>query len=259
MSKNADRLMAREDLENATGTGHLRFRPGLWATLCTLLALAVLLGLGTWQVQRLSWKEAMIAERQARSAAAPMALPGEIADPQALEFRPIRVTGRFLHDRELYLANRTYKRVVGLHVVTPMVLNDGRSLLVDRGWAPMDRRDPATRAAGQTGGSVTLEGLLRSGGWKGSALFRPDNEPGKNVWLWFDLPAMAAAAGLEAPVTALYLEAGPAENPGGLPRGGRTPINLRNDHLQYAITWYALAAVLLVIYVIFHTRREDGG
>lgn len=247
--------MARDDLENATGTGRRRFRPGLWATVCTVLALAVLLGLGTWQVERLAWKEAMIAERQGRSTAAPMALPAEIAEAVALEFRPVRVTGRFLHDRELYLASRSYKRQVGLHVVTPMVLDDGRGLLVDRGWVPMDRRDPETRTAGQLGGTVTLEGLLRSGGWKGSAMFRPDNDPDENVWLWPDLPAMAAAARLEAPVTALYLEASPAENPGGLPRGGQTPINLRNDHLQYAITWYALAVVLLVIYVIFHTRR----
>ena len=240
------------------GPGRRRFRPGLWATVCTLLALALMLGLGTWQVQRLSWKEAMIAERQGRSAAPPIALPGDIAEPAALAFRPVRVTGRFLHDREFYLANRTYKREVGLHVVTPIVLDDGRTLLVDRGWVPMDRRNPAARPDGQLEGTVTLEGLVRTGGWKGSALFRPDNEPAKNVWLWFDLPAMAAAAGLAAPVTALYLEAGPAENPGGLPKGGRTPIHLRNDHLQYAITWYALAVVLLAIYVIFHTRRGEA-
>ena len=132
---------------------------------------------------------------------------------------------------------------------------DGRALLVDRGWVPMDRRDPATRLDGQRGGTVTLEGLLRTGGWKGAALFRPDNDPEKNVWVWFDLPAMAATAGLAAPVTALYLEAGPAENPGGLPKGGQTPIHLRNDHLQYAITWYGLAAALIAVFAAFAVSR----
>jgi surfeit locus 1 family protein len=172
-------------------------------------------------------------------------------------FTRVRVTGRFLHDRELQLANRTYRKTVGVHVVTPLVLADGRTLLVDRGWVPMDRRDPARRAEGQVEGPVTLEAMLRRGGWKGSGWLRPDNDPAGNTWLWFDLPAMAEAVGLEGAVTALYLEAGPAANPGGLPKGGYTALALRNDHLGYAVTWYALAAALVVIYLLFHYRRSE--
>lgn len=230
-------------------------RPGLWLTLCSLAAFAVLTALGGWQLQRLQWKAALIAERQARSADLPLALPPLFDAPEALAFRRAQVTGRFLHGRELYLTGRTYKSQVGAHVVTPLLLEDGRTLLVDRGWVPMDRKDPARRAAGQVAGPVTLEGLLRRGGWRGSAWFRPENQPAENIWFWVDPPAMADAAGLERPITALYLAAGPAENPGGLPRGGRTVVTRRNDHLQYALTWFTLAGALTVIFILFHYRR----
>ncbi len=237
-------------------SGRRRFKPGLWATVCTAATLVILIALGTWQVQRLYWKQGQIAERQSRSTVPAVSLPREIDDPAGLEFHRVALTGHFLHDRELYLSGRTVKRQVGFHVVTPMVLTDGRGVLVDRGWVPDRHKDPSTRAKGQIAGQVTLEALVRQGGWKAAALFRPDNQPGDNLWLWVDPPAMAARAGLGNPVTAIYLEAGPAANPGGLPIGGQTRLELRNDHLQYAITWYALAVALVVIYVLFQLRRE---
>jgi surfeit locus 1 family protein len=233
-----------------------RFRPTLWPTLFTLPVLAALIALGSWQLQRLDWKEGQIAEREARSTAPAIALPPEIGDPQALEYRRVRLIGRFLHEAEMYLGGRTFKGQVGVHVVTPMVLADGRGLLVDRGWVPMTRKAPASRAEGQLDGPLALEALLRTGGWKGSTAFRPDNRPADSTWFWVDPEAMAASAGLKDPVTAVYAAAGPAENPGGLPIGGQTRITLRNDHLQYAITWYALAAVLAAIYLAYHRPRD---
>ncbi len=238
-------------------SGRRWVRPGLGLTLASAVALAALTGLGTWQLQRLQWKDALIAERQAQSTAPAMALPAVIGDPAALAFRRVRVTGRFLHARELYLTGRSHKRQIGVHVVTPLLLEDGRALLVDRGWVPMEKRDPARRAEGQLDGSVTLEGLLRLGGWTGSAWLRPENRSAENTWIWVDPPAMTAAAGLEQPVTALYLAAGPAANPGGLPKGGQTVVAPRNDHLKYALTWFALAGALLVIFTLFHYRRAE--
>jgi surfeit locus 1 family protein len=236
-----------------------RFRPTLWPTLFTVPVLAALVALGSWQVQRLHWKEALIAERQARSTVPSMALPDVIDRPDDLEFRAVRVQGTFHHDRELYLAARTRESVVGLHVVTPMTLEDGRALLIDRGWVPDSRRDPATRPEGQLSGVVALEGLVRTGGWKGPGFMKPDNLPAENLWFWVDPPAMAAAAGLPGAVAEVYLDAGPAENPGGLPIGGQTRINLQNDHLQYAITWFSLAIALLVIYAVYHLRDAPDG
>jgi len=234
------------------------FRPTFWPTLITVPTLIVLLGLGTWQVERLQWKEGLIAERTARTTAPPIVLPaaGTQLSPSALadlDYRHGTATGAFQHDREMYLAARTMQGSVGHQVITPLRLADGSVVLVNRGWVPDDRRDPARRAEGQVPGTVTVEGAIRAPGrqhW-----LQPDNEPDKNRWFWTDLGAMAQHAGI-APdrLVPVFLEADAAPNPGGLPIGGQTRVNLPNDHLQYAITWYALAVGLAVIYVIYHLR-----
>jgi len=235
------------------------FRPRPAPSLAALLGVLVLLGLGTWQLQRLEWKEAMIAEYTARRAAQPIPLPDPVDDPAELDNRPVRLIGHFLHDRELYLGARSYQGEVGFHVVTPLRLDDGRTVLVDRGWVPAARRDPETRAAGQVRETVAVTGVARSGGWRGRAFFRPANEPERNHWLWYDLPAMAAHAGLEDAVTAVYVAAAPEEVPGGLPIAVVPEANLRNEHLEYAVTWYTLAAALAVIYFLHQSRPVRSG
>jgi surfeit locus 1 family protein len=237
--------------------GKRRFRPHLWPTLMTLFGLAVLLALGTWQVQRLHWKQALIAKLEARAGEAPMSLPAAIVDPEALEFRPLRLDGRFRHEREMYLVARTHEGRVGLHVVTPFVLDGGRTILVDRGWVPPARKAPESRAAGQLEGPLTVLSTFRRGGWSGYRFLRPENQPDENAWLWMDLPAMAAYAGLPRTVTELYAVAGPAAVPGGYPIGMGAEVKLRDAHLQYAITWYALAFALLTIYLLHQSLPED--
>ena len=216
-------------------------------TLITLPAVIVLLGLGTWQVQRLGWKEALIAERAAGLAAAPIRVPAAGATAEEVDFRRGTATGRFRHDKEMYLTGRVRNGVAGHHVVTPLVLAGGAAVLVNRGWVPADRKDPARRAAGQVEGTVSVTGILRAPGAKGR--FTPDNDPDGNTWFHLDVPAMAAAAGLDGALP-YVLDADGTANPGGLPVGGQTPTALRNDHLQYAITWFALAAALAVIYLL---------
>lgn len=231
-----------------------RFRPTLWTSLCTAMAMAVLVGLGYWQLLRLDWKEGLIAERDRQLAADSMPLPTDLADPAELEFRRVALAGRFDHAQELLLSSRTHKKQVGQHVFTPFVLEDGRVLLVNRGWVPMDRLDPARRADGQVSGRIALDAVLRQGGWGGSSLFQPDNRPADGVWLWVDLPAMAASTGLQGVITEVYAQAVPQTLPGGLPIGVEPLMVVRNDHLQYAITWFSLALVLLVIYIIFSLK-----
>ncbi len=230
------------------------FRPGPWAWLVGLLAIGVLAGLGSWQLHRLTWKNELVAERTAQLAAPPISLPGQTSEPQELEFRVVTLVGRFLHDKELYLAARPYKKQVGYHVVTPLQLEDGRVVFVDRGWIPPDHQDPLARQEGLVAGRIEMDGVLRQGGWKGRDLFRPENDPEANLWLWFDLPAMAAAAGLDRAITSVYVQ---AEDPlaGSYPIARPYEVDLRNDHLEYALTWYALALILLVIFVVFHLKR----
>jgi surfeit locus 1 family protein len=239
-----------------------RFRPAFWPTVMTVPAVLVMLGLGTWQVQRLHWKTALIEQRVERTTAAPVDFPFA-ADPAALpdlEFHRSSLAGRFDHAHESHLLARALTGSPGYQIITPLAVTAGpgagSTVLVNRGWVPMERRDPTTRAAGQVEGEVTVEGVIRRAGVQNWLV--PDNEPDKNVWLWADLPGMVRTLGLAGPVAPVFLEAGPAPNPGGLPIGGQTRIDLPNDHLQYAITWYSLAVTLAVIWYLYCRRRPDG-
>lgn len=231
----------------------LRFRPTLWPTVFTVPAFILMIGLCIWQVQRLHWKEGLIAEREARVTAEPAALPAAGADPAAMEFRRVRLEGAFLHDKELYLGARSFNGNPGYHILTPFALAQGGTVLVDRGWVPVERKLPQSRAEGQVAGTQAVEGIVRVP--HGKAWMQPENEPGKNMWFFVDLPAMAAVSGGDLR-TDLYVEAGPAENPGQYPVGGQTRVELPNDHLQYAITWGLLALALAVIYVLYHLKLE---
>jgi surfeit locus 1 family protein len=136
-------------------------------------------------------------------------------------------------------------------VVTPLALAGGGHVLVERGWVPQARTDPATRRDGQIAGPVEIVGILRAGGRPSG--WTPDNQPEDGVWHYVDVAAMAARAGL-ADARDFVVVAGPAASPGGLPIGTRFAVEVANNHLQYAVTWYALAVVLAVIYLIYHWR-----
>jgi surfeit locus 1 family protein len=224
------------------------FWPSLWAGFGFLL----LIGLGTWQLQRLHWKEGLIAERQAGLHAAAVALPSSLAAARALEFHPVRAEGTFLNAHEFDLNAQSLEGEQGFHIVTPLMLADGTALLVDRGFVPTDRRVPASREAGELQGKITVTGLLRLP--EGKGWFTPDNDPALNSWFTIDIPAMAKAAGL-AHVQPFYIDADATPVPGGWPKGGQTITALPNHHLQYAITWYSLAVALVVIYIRFARRR----
>jgi surfeit locus 1 family protein len=239
-----------------------RFRPGVAATLFTLAAVVIMLGLGTWQVERLAWKNALIERIESGLRAAPAPLPAEIENPADWDFRRVSATGRFLHDHELDLAARSMNGQIGYQIVTPLKRGDGSLVLVNRGWVPLDKRAPESRPEGLPDGTVTVEGVARvpaERGW-----MQPDNDPAANMWFWYDVPRMAAqvgqaGAGAGEPLPVI-IEAGDAPNPGGFPVGGRTNVNIANNHLQYAFTWYSLAVTLIVIYFVFHWRRgpRDG-
>jgi surfeit locus 1 family protein len=231
----------------------LRFRPTLWPTLISTPMLIALIGLCLWQVQRMYWKENLIADRETRVSADPIALPAEGADPASVDYRRVRLEGVFRHDKELFLGARSLNGNVGYQVLTPFELVGGGAVLVDRGWVPVERKAPESRAEGQLAGPQTIDGIVRVA--PGKAWMQPDNEPGKNMWFFVDLPAMAASSGVGLR-TDLYVDAGPAENPGKYPVGGQTRIALPNDHLQYAITWGLLAAALAVIYVLYPLKLE---
>ena len=226
----------------------------LWPSLWAGAGFVLLLGLGTWQLQRLHWKEGLIAQREAGLKAAPVALPTTLDEAHALEFHPVRAEGQFRNDRELDLNLESKTGEAGFHIVTPLMLADGTALLVDRGFVPTELKAPETRTAGEPSGAIAVTGLVRLPSAGKPSWFTPDNDAGRNSWFYVDVAAMAQAAGA-ARVLPFYIDAGATPNPGGWPKGGQTLTDLPNNHLQYAITWYSLALALIVIYIRFARRR----
>ncbi len=237
-------------------TGLFGFRPQFWPTAISVPMVLLCLGLGSWQIQRLFWKEGLIAQRHAAVTAAPIAVPGDRGAARGLEFHRVAVAGVFLNDKEIHLGATSETGRNGFQVLTPLLEADGQIVFVDRGFVPAELKDPARRAAGQFAGPVRVEGLLRLPPAGRPNWFLPDNRPDLNYWFWIDLPAMAAADRLDR-VAPFYIDANAAPNPGGWPKGGVTRLALPNDHLQYAITWFSLAVALVVIYVLYH-RRNAG-
>ncbi|BBK45142.1 SURF1-like protein [Allostella vacuolata] len=229
-----------------------RFTPQRGPTLIVIPALLILVALSVWQLQRHEWKAGLIAEREAGMAAPPIELPARIDDPEPLSFRHVRVTGTFRHEQELFVAAVSRRGNDGYQIVTPLVRAEGPPVLVNRGWVPKERKDAATRAAGQIPGVVSIDGIARLRQVRRGLI--PDNLPDRNLWFTMDLPAMAAALGLPE-VAPVYVEAGPSPNPGIYPLGGQTRVSLPNDHLQYAATWFMLAIALAVIYVVYHRPK----
>lgn len=229
----------------------------------SLVALAALLALGTWQVQRLQWKENLLATIAERIASEPRSL----ADIQAgltttgdIEYRPAEASGRFRHEGERHFF-ATHRGRSGYFVYTPLELDNGRFLLVNRGFVPFEQKDASTRTEGQVGGMVTITGLARERLTGKPSWLVPDNDPQANLFYWKDWDAMVASSGVGTGEDYLpfFVDADDAPNPGGLPVGGVTLIDMPNNHLQYAITWYGLALALAMVFAAWLAREVRRG
>jgi surfeit locus 1 family protein len=239
------------------GIGGVRWR--LIPTLFSVGAALLCFALGAWQLERLQWKRGLIAERVAALAAPPAAPPASLAEARALEFHPVVAEGRFLNDKEVYLYAIGAKGGAGFNVLTPLRQPDGRVIFVNRGFVPIERKDPATRAAGQTTDDTRISGLLRLPHSEKPGWFIPNNQPERQEWFWVDLPAIAKAEGI-ADAAPFYIDAGATPNPGGWPKGGATdPLDLPNNHLQYAITWFSLGVAAIVVHVLSQRSERRNG
>ena len=232
-------------------------RSWLGLLLPALLAFIVLIGLGTWQVERKAWKDALIASLTERLAAASESLPAPATwpklDPADDEYRRVKFTALFDNAAEalVYGAASAFRPDVsgpGYWVFTPARLSDGGMVMVNRGFVPEDRKDPQSRAAGQIFGTVAITGALR---WPDTRhWFTPADDAAHNLWFSRDPQAIAAAKGLGA-VAPFFVEMEAPAPPGGVPSPGKIVVNLPNNHLQYAITWYGLAAALAGVFIVW--------
>lgn len=217
--------------------------------IATIIALIILLSLGTWQLQRLMWKEALIASTQERIHEAPVPLSEmeKIYKTEGtVEYRPVTVSGIFMHPGERHFL-ATHGGASGFYIYTPLMLEDGRFVMINRGFVPYDKKDPDTRIAGQLDGPVTVSGLARDPLAQKPSSLIPDNDIEKNVFYWKDWAAMIESSNVPALNQAVpfFIDADSKPNPGGLPIGGVTIIDFPNNHLQYAMTWYGLALALM--------------
>ena len=206
-----------------------------------LVLIAALLALGVWQVERLSWKEDLIARVDQRVDAEPVPAPvraqwGQVSRAND-EYRHVTAEGILQNDEETLIYAST-SLGPGYWVITPLKLADSTSVLINRGFVPTDKRDPATRSEGQIANPVKITGLLRITEPGGTLV--KSNDPANDRWYSRDVAAIADRRGLADPAP-YFIDADATPNPGGLPVGGLTQIAFPNNHLVYAITWFALA------------------
>jgi surfeit locus 1 family protein len=212
-----------------------------------------LCGLGGWQLERLQWKLALIAQVNGHMAAPPLSLDQILhMSADEAQYRRVTLSGRFDHSKEAYVFTTNAEGMPVYHVLTPFQTDDGRVLMVDRGAIPEDRLDPKTRSLGNVEGQTKVTGVWRVPDPPGP--FTPSPNHAKRLWFSRDVGAIAALdrVQLAAPVV---IEAGPAPNPGGLPRGGQTVVSFRNAHLSYAVTWFGLAIVLLGVWLSYNISK----
>jgi surfeit locus 1 family protein len=247
----------------------MRARSRSWRSLLlpAMAAFAVLIALGTWQIERKAWKEALIASLTQRLTVPPQALPatkdwGKL-DRANDEYRRVKFTANLDNAREalVFAAASAFRPDVtspGYWVCTPAWEIDGPDdskafakavVIVNRGFVPDARRDPKSRPDGQIPGPIEIVGALR---WPDERhWFTPADDPAHNLWFTRDPAAIAAAKGLDAKaftVAPFYIEQEAPTPPGGLPQPGKLVVALPDNHLQYALTWYGLAAVLAAVF-----------
>ena len=209
-----------------------------------LVVAACLAALGVWQVERRAWKHELIAAVDARIHAMPVAAPGPDRWPGVNAkddaYRRVTASGRFRHDRET-LVQAVTERGAGYWVLTPLE-TPRFMLLVNRGFVPKGKRDPASRAAGNVSGVVTVTGLLRV--TEPGGAFLRSNDPATDRWYSRDVAAIAKAKELDN-TAPYFVDADATPNRGGYPVGGLTVVRFPDNHLIYALTWFALCALSL--------------
>jgi surfeit locus 1 family protein len=226
-----------------------RFRPGL--ALATFVALAILCALGTWQLQRRAWKEALVVAVETRAASAPISFDEALSRASkgdAVEYQPVFLEGVYDHAREAHVF-AARDGVAGYYVFTPLTRAGAADVYVNRGFTPDARKSEAARVDG----AVRVAGILRAP-QRPTAMERlvaAKDQPEDNLYFARD-PRRFDGAASAAP---LYVESDGRENAADLPAPALSRADFPNRHLEYALTWYGLAAALLGVYLAYSIKR----
>jgi len=228
-----------------------RFRPGWLLTILVAVALAVLVTLGTWQVQRLQWKLDLIERVEAGLVADPVPLPPGQEAMRSLDHRPVTATGTLRHDLAFAKGSEQQGGIPGARLIVPLERPDGVPILVDLGWIP---EPVADHLGGEPEPVSALDGTLYLDHSQAKPPFRPTNEVEARRWFWFDTEALREWTGMPD-LAAATLVRRPDEIERTPPIADPPAMTLSNDHLGYALTWFGLALGLLVIYFLMGRAR----
>lgn len=237
------------------------YKPEKWPVIITLLLVGLCLALGIWQIQRLAWKEGLIAEltqAQEEKRIYKNTLPDDLASLTAKNFYSIMLPGTFIHEQELHIIGRSINGEPGFSVYTPFrIEDDGRVVLVNRGWVPQSKKALSDRPEDpQFDGLVFVSGFISVP--QGGSMFLPDHDVKGNLWFWPDITRINAEKGLSLPPFTLEaVNSTPDPDALPLPRSGYE-IELRNDHFNYALMWFSLSFAGLVIFFIYHLKSVKG-
>lgn len=229
----------------------------LRTTLLVLVGAGVMCGLGVWQLDRLAQRRAANARIDAQMSAPAISLAGTPLDPDALDYRRVAVRGVYDEAQEVVLRNRSLDGVPGVHLITPLRLSGSdQTVLVDRGWVPLDRSAPEARRAFAEPGEVVVEGVARrSQPYEGGPVDPPTgpDRPRLDAWFRVDIPRIQQQAGY--PLLPVFVEQQPGPGDPALPRRVPTADLGEGPHLSYAIQWFAFATILLGGYLALTYQR----
>ena len=226
-------------------------KPRIWPVLLAVIAgFVILCGLGTWQVYRLQWKQGLLAQLAANQDADPV----DLATAESfhsignnVEFMKVRFRATYKHNAGMTMIS-TFEGGPGWIIITPALSSEGLAVIVDRGRVPVERLESFDKPLGE----VEITGVVRT--YKnGKGYFEPDNDPEKNAWYWWDIPAMLKAS--EFPASAkpfpFVVQVLPGSVTAEFPIPAEPKANLSNNHLGYALTWFGLALALVVVAGIY--------
>jgi surfeit locus 1 family protein len=234
-------------IQNKEAPARKGIRPAAIAVMVmTVILTGCLLALGTWQVNRLTWKRDLVARVEERAHASPVEAPAAsewpaLTDPAQYEYRRVKITGTFRHQDEVQVYTVT-DLGPGYWVLTPLERQDGTRVIINRGFVPTDKRAPETRPEGEMAGTVEIVGLMRAPETGG--LFLRTNDPQNDRWYSRNIAQITTAKKIDN-AAPFYIDADATANPGGFPVGGKTMLTFPNNHLSYAITWYILAGMVV--------------
>lgn len=228
-----------------------RFAPGWPLTVAALVGLAILLGLGTWQARKVGPKTALVEKIEAGLSAEPMPLPVHLDDPSTLDYRRVSFTGELMERQPIRVFATSTEGKAGYHIYAPVKKQHGMAVLVNFGWVPAAMKEAPGLPFGAT---LDVTGVLRVSAQPGS--MTPENRPDAGDWYTADVYQMAEAFGLRTKEFyhfRVFADEGVLAT--SLPKGGQVRLDIRNDHFQYALTWYGIALTLIGVYVAFGLKR----